>query len=215
ESWMKRLVGAEKVKTLSNEEFEIIPPSFRGDISIKEDLIEEFGRLEGYDNIPEKLPTMGFAPSAHATQYVFGNTLNNIFRNEGFSEAFNYAFVDGKKHAEFIGDIANLKDVGFNLKSAAVRIKNPLSEEMNVMRQQICYGLFLNALHNLRHGQNHGKLFEAGFNFEKSGDSYHQIWSAGLIQWGLLESLWQKHSSAEYLFFETKANIESILTNLS
>src|SRR5690606_18482614 len=51
ESWMKRLVGSDKVKTITSEEFEIVPPSFRGDISIKEDLIEEFGRLEGYDNI--------------------------------------------------------------------------------------------------------------------------------------------------------------------
>src|SRR5690606_28355432 len=202
ESWMKRLVGAEKVKTLSNEEFEIIPPSFRGDISIKEDLIEEFGRLEGYDNIPEKLPTMGFAPSAHSAQYVFGQTLNNIFRGEGFSEAFNYAFVDGKKHSEFLGDIATLKEVELDLKSEVVRIKNTLSEELNVMRQQICYGLFVNALHNLRHGQNHGKLFEMGFNFEKSGEVYNQIWSVGLIQWGLQASLWQKNSSAEYLFFE-------------
>ncbi len=215
ESWMKRLVGMEKVKTLSDDAFEVIPPSYRGDISIKEDLIEEYGRLEGYEHIPEQLPTMGFAPKQHATQYTLGLLFNDLLRSEGFSEGFNYAFVDGKKHSEFIGDIANLAQVGFPIKSEPVQIKNPLSEEMNVMRQQICYGLFVNALHNLRHGQDHGKIFELGFNFEKSAESYNQIWSAGLIQWGLPDSLWQKQFSLEYLFFEMKSNIENFLLNLS
>lgn len=215
ESWMVRLAGKNKVKTLSIGEFEVIPPSYRGDISIKEDLIEEFGRLQGYEHIPEKLPTMGFAPSAHSVQYTLGKVLNEIVRSEGFSEAFNYAFVDGKKHSEFIGDISTLKGVGFNLKSDPVQIRNPLSEEMNVMRQQVTHGLFQNALHNLRHGQSRGKLFESGFIFEKSEDSYNQIWSLGLIQWGLKDSLWQKDLSPESLFFETKSHIESLLTNLS
>ena len=96
-SWMTRL-GAQ-VQELSYSEFTVIPPSFRGDISIKEDLIEEFGRLHGYEHIPEKLPTMGFAPSAHANQYNLSLKLNRLLRSEGYNEAFNYAFVDGKKHA--------------------------------------------------------------------------------------------------------------------
>jgi phenylalanyl-tRNA synthetase beta chain len=210
DSWMKRL-GA-KVK-LSSNEFEIIPPSFRGDISIKEDLIEEFARLHGYEHIPEKLPTMGFAPSAHANQYLMGVKLNRLIRSEGFSEAFNYAFVDGKKHKKFIGDIESLKNVGFTLKSEAVEVRNPLSEEMNVMRQQISYGLLINANHNLRHGQNIGKLFEMGYVFHKD-EKYQQVWSAGLVQWGNSESLWQKNKN-DYLFFETKTHVENILRNLS
>jgi phenylalanyl-tRNA synthetase beta chain len=212
ESWMKRL-GA-KVK-VTGTDFVVTPPSFRGDISIKEDLIEEFARLHGYEHIPEKLPTMGFAPSAHANQYLSGVKLNRLLRSEGFSEAFNYAFVDGKKHKTFLGDIESYKNVGFNLKSEPVQVRNPLSEEMNVMRQQVSYGLLLNATHNLRHGQNLGKLFEIGYIFNKDQDKYTQTWSAGLIQWGNLETLWQKDKKPEYLFFETKTHIENILKNLS
>lgn len=212
-NWMTRL-GAQ-VQEISYSEFNVIPPSFRGDISIKEDLIEEFGRLHGYEHIPERLPTMGQAPSAHATQYTLGVKLNRLFRAEGFNEGFNYAFVDGKKHSQFIGDVSTLKHVGFNLRSEAVQVRNPLSEEMNVMRQQITYGLFVNALHNLRHGLNLGKIFEMGFNFEKNSENYNQIWSVGLVQWGTPETLWQKPHGAEHLFFETKSHIENILRNLA
>lgn len=213
ETWMKRL--GSKVSKTTDGEFSVIPPSFRGDISIKEDLIEEYGRLHGYEHIPERLPEMGFAPSPHANQYTLGVKLNQLMRAEGFSEGFNYAFVDGKKHKDFIGDVETLKHVGFNLRSEAVQVRNPLSEEMNVMRQQISYGLLGNAIHNLRYGSGTGKLFEMGFVFEKNNDTYNQIWSAGLIQWGLTESLWEKGQKNEFLFFETKSHIENILRNLA
>lgn len=218
ETWMKRL--GSKVSKTSSGEFSVIPPSFRGDISIKEDLIEEYGRLHGYDHIPEKLPAMGFAPSPHANQYTLGIKLNSILRSEGFSEAFNYAFVDGKKHKKFTGDVSSLKHVGFNLRSEAIHVKNPLSEEMNVMRQQISFGLLNNAIHNLRYGSGNGKLFEMGFVFskhqdDKNEDKYNQIWNVGLIQWGLTESLWEKGQKNEFLFFETKSHIENVLRNLA
>ncbi len=212
-NWMTRL-GAQ-VQEISYSEFNVIPPSFRGDISIKEDLIEEFGRLHGYEHIPERLPKMGQAPSPHEPQYTLGIKIRSLFRNEGFNEGFNYAFVDGKKHAKFLGDITTFKNVGFNLRSEAVQVRNPLSEEMNVMRQQISYGLFVNTLHNLRHGQNLGKIFEMGYNFERNNDTYNQIWTAGLVQWGQPETLWQKGQKNEHLFFETKSHIENILRNLS
>ncbi len=216
-NWMQRL-GA-KVDAKSANEFNVIPPSYRGDISIKEDLIEEFGRLHGYEHIPERLPTVGQAPSAHATQYTLGLKLNRLLRSEGFNEGFNYAFVDSKKHLKFLGDLSSLKNVGFAFKGDTVRVRNPLSEEMDVMRQQITYGLFVNALHNLRYGQNQGKIFEMGFNFEaapsKDGCAYNQVWSLGLIQWGIPDTLWQKENRSEYLFYETKSHIENILRNLS
>src|SRR5690606_11522355 len=110
---------------------------------------------------------------------TLGVKLNRLMRAEGFNEAFNYAFVDGKKQSLFLGDVSSYKHVGFNFRSEAVPVRNPLTEEMNVMRQQIAYGLFVNTQHNLRYGQLNGKLFELGFNFEKNNEAYNQIWSMG------------------------------------
>jgi len=210
--WMKRL-GA-RVEEVQ-EKFHVIPPSYRGDLLIKEDLIEEFARLHGYEHIPEKLPLTGMTPTGHTLSYILNQKVSQVMRSQGFNEAFNYAFVDEKGFLKFSGSTDSLKGVGLGLQSEPILIQNPLSEEFNILRQNLSYGLFKNVLHNVRQNQNLGRIFEAGYIFDKQNDSYRQTFSLGIANWGMPQGLWQKESSSERLFFETKTNIENFLKGLS
>jgi len=207
--WMKRLGCAVEEK---GEQFSITPPSFRSDIEMKEDLIEEYGRLQGYDSIPEVLPTFGNAPLKHAEEYSFETVLGRVVEGEGFHQAVNYGFIGSKYQSSFIGDAATWSNTGLNMPSEAIGVRNPLNEELNVMRLSLAPWLYRNFLYNYRHGINEGRLFESGYVFQKSGEEYQQFSRLSLIGWGVEQGLWQKEKHLP--FFDLKTALENILARL-
>ncbi|MFA6032545.1 MAG: phenylalanine--tRNA ligase subunit beta [Myxococcota bacterium] len=131
-------------------------PSWRPDVSIEEDLIEEVIRIFGYDNIPPSLPTAGeFAEALREPRHA-DTLIRRAMTALGFQEAINYSFVG----AGASGDLG--------IKDAPLPIRNPLSEDQAVMRLTLLHGLLSNARHNVRRQARSLRLFEIGRVFAPS-----------------------------------------------
>ncbi len=206
-SWMKRL-GCDV--SVVGSKFRVIAPLYRPDLVIKEDLIEEYARLNGFEHIPEKLPTLGSSPTPHSQEYLLQQKVHQFMRAEGFSEAFTFSFVSDALQKKWIQSAQNLS--GFVFKGEPVRIQNPLSDELNVMRQSLFTGLMQSCLHNVRHTLNVGRVYELGYVFDSQGDEFSQNSSLAFISWGQPQSLWSSNNAS--LFFETKTVVEDLLKSL-
>ena len=135
----------------------IQPPSFRPDLNIEVDIIEEIARRHGYDNIPEHLPDAGgpfkFEPLLVAPTEIARKTLLPI----GLTEVVTYGFGGPSRFAPFAERCGD-----------PVRLINPIGEELSALRTTLLPGLFDVAVTNTRQGVKSLKLFEIGTTFRKS-----------------------------------------------
>lgn len=227
--WMSRLgcvltdttpAGAAAAAGEIERAWTVRPPAFRWDLAIDMDLVEEYARLNGYAHIPESLPVLGAAPADHSPQYVFEKHLRRLFQGQGFLQAVNYAFISRKFQDSILGANEKLASFGLRVVHEPVSLRNPLNEELNVMRVSLVPGLFKNVQHNVRHGNAWGRLFELGFAHDgkrgggaDEGNSYLQEGRLGLAAWGNPEGLWNKTSPAP-LIFQVKSAVENVLRGL-
>ena len=183
QDWMERLHCEIKIH---DEKAEVRPPSFRFDLDIKEDLIEEYARLEGYDKIPETITYLSDFPRKDQKEHKVLLQIANTLAHEGFYQAINHSFISEKFSNSFLGlkeDSSSVyqkgntdllkdkipsflwselftKTEGKNI--SPVFIQNPLSAEYNMMRVSLAPSLFKNAQQSIRHGCLQGRLFELG-----------------------------------------------------
>jgi phenylalanyl-tRNA synthetase beta chain len=139
-----------RIETDQGPAWRVIPPSFRGDLGLEEDLIEEIARHHGYDKIPITLPRVFIFPEGRS---VPGKNLDRVrlaARRGGFSEALNLSLVSESDNRAF-GD-----------SSGGVRILNPLAEGQDRLRASLLPGLLRNLSHNLNHHLPEARLFESG-----------------------------------------------------
>jgi phenylalanyl-tRNA synthetase beta chain len=133
-------------------------PSFRPDVSREVDLVEEVGRVRGYDAIATTLPRVRASRDAGPRQAIARRAREAAVAT-GLSEAVTYAFVSPKE----------LEAVG--APSAAVTLLNPLTEERSVMRTSLLPGLLRVLAQARRHGERDARLFTVGALFLSSGAS--------------------------------------------
>jgi phenylalanyl-tRNA synthetase beta chain len=209
--YMKRL-GCE-VSPSGESKYRILPPTFRFDLEQDMDLVEEYARLNGYENIPESLPVFSATPALHDKRFMLNMKSSQLLRAQGFSQAFNYAFVGGETEAKFLGSMESLSGSGFSLSTDAIRVLNPLNDETNTMRSMLATGLFKNLTMNFNYGNQVGRLFEMGPCFYRENEQYQESWHLGLIAWGQATGFWQKDASHPVVF-EVKAAVEALLKNL-
>lgn len=209
--WLVRL-GCEVEN--QGEELKVTPPNFRMDLEQNVDLVEEYGRLNGYDQIPLNLPAMSYAPLEFDKAYVFEEQVAELARSAGLNQAVNYGFTSSKVQAEILGSIEGYRAVGLDMDPRPIAIQNPLSEDLDVMRISLVPGLLKNLFHNYRHGLNHGRLFELGFVFRRGPEGYEQDARLGFVAWGSAKGLWQKADEPERVFFDLKARVQVILDRL-
>jgi len=202
-----------QVKELGGGTYEVLPPMFRFDLEMDMDLVEEYARLHGYENITESLPAFAALPSQHDKGYVFATALARALRADGYSQCFNYAFTAEKKQSEFLGDRRVLEAVGLPTGLQDISILNPLNEELNVMRASLSLGLYQNAIHNFHQGQMVGRLFEIGKSFVKADSNYNESSRLGIVAWGQSTQLWQPTHQHE-LIFEVKSVLENLMRDL-
>ena len=165
-----------------NETIKVFSPFFRFDLNIKEDLIEEYARLEGYDKIPEKISYLSGLPKPDQKEHILFSRVARILVHEGFYQAINHSFISQKFSDSFLG-LENIPHSDENSRSgeknkvnyflwsalgmkgekiSPVFIQNPLSAEYNMMRVGLAPSLFKNAQQSIRHGCLQGRLFEVG-----------------------------------------------------
>jgi len=189
------------------------PPSFRWDISIKEDIVEEYGRLNGYDKIQEKLPPLVGEPSPSDSFFSKSQMTKNLLVGLGCFEATNYGFIPEGVSGDFWNSKSGMGQFGFESGSEDVVVSNPLSEEFKVMRRSLLPGLVKNVQYNDRHGQKEGRLFELGPVYSKKQDEYFGEQHLGFAFWGESEGLWRA-SRKNHILYSLKTTVEGYLMKL-
>ncbi len=207
EKWLKRLGCTVQGKMVT-------APEFRMDLEQEVDYVEEFGRLQGYDNIPETLPNLNYAPLDYDKSYAFEQRVSELARAAGFSQTVNYGFTGSKYQASVLGPVEAYRAGGIEMDSRSIAIQNPLSEDLDVMRVSLMPGLLKNMIHNYRHGNVHGMLFELGYVFKHGPEGFVQEPRLSVICWGVAGGLFNKNAREDYAFFDAKSRVESILEKL-
>ncbi len=181
------------------EGWRLTPPGFRFDLAIENDLIEEIGRVYGYNNIPQRNPAshMELLPVSEALLDL--ERVKDLLVDRGYQEAITYSFVEP-------GMLARIEP-----ELEAIALKNPISAEMAVMRTGLWCGLIDAALKNLNRQQSRVRLFEAGLRFTRTEGKITQEKSlAGLALGSNTEEQWgEKTRSID--FFDIKADVEAML----
>jgi phenylalanyl-tRNA synthetase beta chain len=175
-------------------------PTYRYDIAIEEDLIEEIARVHGYHNIPRTNPTHTPEISRTGETDVPRQRLQKLLVNRGYQEAVCYSFVDQKKLALFEPDIESLP------------LANPISSDMGVMRTTLWCGLVDVLAANLNRQQSDIRLFECGLKFVVQDDELIQKnVLAGVVAASRRPPHWSG-AVAEADFFDVKADVEALLS---
>ena len=204
ENWMTRL-GC-KVDKIKENNYKVTPPTFRFDMDHEMDLVEEYARLQGYDLIPEALPSLSYRPIPHDSKYQQTLQITQVLNGVGFDEAFNYSFVGKKAEDEFFGDVEKLNSLGLRASADRVGLRNPLNEDLNVMRSTLSFGLVQNAINNIKYGNNRGSLFEVGKTFSKNSQSaIVEKNSLGFVVWGQDHTNWNVPGNAPIIFHVKEA----------
>ena len=190
--------------TRDGDDFLVQPPTWRFDIEIEEDLIEEIARLYGYDNIPSLAPrgplAMLVQPEAQRPQA----DVRQLLVDRGYQEVINFAFVEEAWEADFAAN-TNL-----------ICLANPIASQMAVMRSTLFGGLISNLRTNLNRKQSRVRLFETGRTFHRDAkgcpvEGFHQPRKlAGLAYGGALPEGWSD-GGRKVDFFDVKGDLEALL----
>ncbi|MEP3561983.1 MAG: phenylalanine--tRNA ligase subunit beta [Marinobacter sp.] len=187
-----------RVEKLLKDGWRISVPSFRPDISIEEDLIEEVGRIYGYNNLPVTEPTgsLGLSVREEATRPL--SAVRNFFVAHGYQEAITYSFVDPK--------VQQLIDPA----REGIALANPISADLSVMRTTLWSGLIKTVQHNQNRQQPRIRLFETGLRFVKDGEQIdQQPMLAGVVVGNQNPENWTNGRRASD-FFDVKGELESL-----
>ena len=139
-------------------------PRRRLDISIKEDLVEEVGRIYGVDNIESKVPVM---PIKMGSYDKVTREIKNKMVNLGLNETLSYVLVNENEASNF---------AGYDRKEEVQSIKllSPLTEERSTLRQSIITSLYKIYEYNVAHYNKAVSIFEIGKTFYKQNDTYNE-----------------------------------------
>lgn len=200
-----------EVNNLGGGKFSITPPTFRFDLEQDMDLVEEYARLKGYENLKETIPPLSVNPVKHDKGYVRERKLATLLTALGYSEGFNYAFTSGEKENGWIGDESILADFGIDISKESVALMNPLSEEINVMRRTLSYQMTQNMIANFHMGNERGQLFSIGSVFHKKSHVYKEEKRLTLVTWGEEFGVFKTSSP---LALQLKSSLEEIFKSL-
>ncbi len=178
-------------------------PSWRQDLKIPEDLIEEIARFLGYNNITQQIISLPLKikPLAKSLNFSKELTYKHCLVDRGYSEVITYSFIDP--------ELASLFEKVENF----YKLKNPISQNMSVMRSGLWPGLIAALLHNQNRQQTRVRLFELGTVFildSKTKIVEQKKKLAGIVSGKLLTENWQ-HLDRDVDFFALKSDVEAVL----
>lgn len=182
--------------------WQVIAPSYRFDLSIAPDLIEEVARIHGYDNIPFTLPTLDLV--LHPQQDRLSvQALRQTLVTLGYQEAISFSFSDAKLEQQL------------NPAVKPLMLANPISSELAAMRTTLLSSLIPSVQHNINRQQPRVRLFETGLRFVPAADGaiqgLQQIATLAMIATGshLPEQWHGKEVSMD--FYDLRAEVQAIL----
>ncbi len=175
-------------------------PSWRFDLTLEVDLLEELARVYGYNHFPTNKIFSAIEIHTGKEEITSVDTLKLQLVSRGYQEVITYSFIDAQQEALF----------GF---SDGVQLQNPISHEMGIMRQSLWPGLVKTALYNLNRQQASVRIFESGLRFVKEVGSElkQELVMAGLITGKQFTERWS-NDSREVDFFDLKGDVEALLS---
>lgn len=176
-------------------------PGFRFDLALEVDLIEELGRLYGYDRLPQTRPEATVLNTSISETQLSEQRLQSMLVDRGFYEAITYSFVDPKTEAL----LSEAPD------ESPIKLANPISADLSVMRRSIWPGLVQAMTHNLNRQHDRLRLFEIGRVFRHGAEGIEQQRQiAGLVYGARYPEQWT-HKQRKVDFFDIKADVEALL----
>lgn len=187
--------------------FLVTAPSYRFDIEIEEDLIEEVARVYGFENIPANPPVapsaMLIAPENTRSLFAVRHQLADL----GYQEVVNMSFVESAWEADFAGN------------AEPIRLQNPIASQLSVMRSSLIGSLVANVRYNINRKAGRVRAFEVGAVFKRNSEiqdgplsvaGYEQPKHVAAIAYGpAADEQWGLPTRAVD-FFDVKADLEAL-----
>ncbi|MDF5304114.1 phenylalanine--tRNA ligase subunit beta, partial [Vibrio parahaemolyticus] len=186
----------------SEEGWVAVAPTWRFDIAIEQDLIEEVGRIYGYDNIPNQNPAAALKMHNHVEADLPLKRVRDLLVDRGYHEAITYSFVEPEQQKLVVPGVEPLV------------LPNPISADMSAMRLGLIQGLLNTVVHNQKRQQPRVRLFEYGLRFipcESAENGMRQEpMLAGVIAGTRGEEHWDIETNTVD-FFDLKGDLEAVL----
>ncbi|OEF24125.1 phenylalanine--tRNA ligase subunit beta [Vibrio rumoiensis] len=186
----------------TNEGWTAVAPTWRFDIAIEQDLIEEVGRIYGYDNIPNQAPVAALSMNEHKEANLPLKRVRNLLVDRGYHEAITYSFVEPEQQKLVVPNVEPLI------------LPFPISADMSAMRLGLIQGLLNTVVHNQKRQQPRVRLFEHGLRFipceSAENGMLQEPMLAGVIAGTRSEEHWDIETNTVD-FFDLKGDLEAIL----
>jgi phenylalanyl-tRNA synthetase beta chain len=187
--------------------FAVTSPSYRFDIEIEEDLIEEVARVYGFENIPAVAPVaaheMRIAPEDSRSLFAIRHQMADL----GYQEVVNFSFVEEAWEADFCAN------------TNPIKLLNPIASQMNVMRTALIGSLIANVRYNLNRKLGRVRVFEIGAVYLRNDAvadgpltvaGYDQPKRVAAMAYGAVADEQWGQSSRNVDFFDIKADLEAM-----
>ena len=192
-------LGFEVVVDSAAQEWCCTAPSWRFDMGLEADLIEEIARIFGYDNIPTQ-PVQGASQAGVNSEATASLAdIRHRLVSRGFNEAITFSFVSPDAQALFDPDWV------------PVALKNPISSDLSVMRTSLLPGLAGAAAHNIKRQITRVRFFETGLRFLPEANGLTQTPTLALILCGARTPEGWSAQSDTVDFYDLKGEIEALL----
>ena len=181
------------------EGWRVTPPSFRFDLAIEEDLIEEIGRMVGYDAVPATPGRAAERLGLASERIVQTDRVADQLAARGYAEAITYSFVDPAL------------DALVNPGASGIELANPIASDLAVLRRSLWPGLINAARLNVAHQRQRVRLFEIGPQFSAAGEGIAQAAVVAGLALGTRAAEHWDGVGPEVDYYDVKADVEAVL----
>lgn len=191
-----------------------IVPSWRIDVGLEEDLIEEIARHVGYNRIASELPPSNMA-GEYQPEEMKRRELRRALRSLGFDEAINFSFINTAHDERFellpAFSLPQVFEVAKPANESLVTLSNPIIDEATRMRPTLLPGLLESVRHNLNQGNRDVRLYEIGriFAGSKAGELPEEREAVALIATGGAIEEGRAEATRQFDFYELKGALEA------
>jgi phenylalanyl-tRNA synthetase beta chain len=193
----------------AGEVFAVTPPSFRFDIEIEEDLVEEVARVHGFDRIPSRPPRAPVSMHPQREAHRSGHALRQRLADADYQEAINFSFVDPQWEADFADELN------------PIRVLNPIASQLAVMRSTLFGSLVGNVAYNVARKAPRVRVFELARVYlrdpavkdgEQDVAGVRQPTRIGAIAYGsAVEEQWGMPDKRPVDFYDAKADVDALV----
>lgn len=198
--------------TTSDETITCIPPLYRFDLQLEEDLIEEVARLVGYEQLPHTPPQAPVTPQLRTESLRSSHAVRRLLAALGYQETINYSFVDERWERELAGN------------AAPIKLLNPIASQMGVMRSSLMGSLLQVLKFNLDRKADRVRVFELGRVFLRDANvqgshasvtGFAQPMRVAGLAAGSIDGLQWGSKVRASDFYDVKGDVEALLAPCS